>query len=88
MLVPLGAMNWKRRRGLLLFSVQVGVYAILVVLYLWFVLTFLTDWILQIEQKDILLYAVLSLLLIIGQGMILETVTATLLDFIQSRLKD
>ncbi len=81
-------MNRKLRRWLLLSSLQLLLYGALVAAYLFFVLIFLTDWILQINVKDRYLYAVLSLLLIIAQGMILEAVTSSLMRFFRSRLED
>jgi hypothetical protein len=81
-------MNFKLRRTLLSFAVQLAIYGGLTVLYLFGVLNFLNDWIFQIEAKNLQLYAVLSLLLIVAQGLVLEALTAGLLNLIHPKLKD
>ncbi len=72
-------------RALLYFALQLLVYGVLVTAYLFLVLHLLSDWIVEINGKSRQLYAVLSLLLIIGQGLILESVTTTLLRVLRRK---
>lgn len=81
-------MNGKLKRSLILFSLQLLLYGALIVSYLWFVLHFLKGWIVQLNGQNRHLYALLSLLLIIGQGMILEALTAGLMNFVRARLEE
>lgn len=81
-------MNFKLRRSLLSFGLQVAIYSVLTLTYLLGVLYFLSDWIYQIDAKNRQLYALLSLLLIIAQGMVLEALTSSLLNLIHPKLKD
>ncbi len=81
-------MKVEHKRSLVSFGLQLVIYGALVLGYLFGVLYFLSDWIYQIEAKDRSLYAVLSLLLIVAQGLILEALTTGLLNLIHPRLKD
>ena len=65
--------------------IELVVYAALVVVYFFLVLHFLGDWVTQIYQRDKRLYAVMALALIVGQGVLLETLTTGLLKWIRSR---
>ncbi len=81
-------MTFRLRRTLLSFAIQLAIYGGLAVLYLYGVLYFLSDWIFQVNAKNRELYAVLSLLLIIAQGFILEALTTGLINLIHPKLKD
>ncbi len=59
--------------------VELPIYAVLVVCYFFLVLHFLADWLGALHQQHVLLYALISIALIIGQAVVLESVTTMLL---------
>lgn len=63
--------------------IEVPVYAALVVGYFFLVLHFLGDWLGHIYQDHRLVYAVAAIGLIIGQAVVLESVTTLLLRLLQ-----
>jgi hypothetical protein len=81
-------MNSRLKRSLIVFALQLLIYGGLIVSYLFLILYFLKGWIVQINTRDRQLYAVLSLLLIVAQGMLLEALTSGLMHFFRSRLED
>ena len=60
-------------------------YAGLVVVYVFFVIAFLGNWLDALYEHHKIRYAFVALLLIIGQGVVLEMVTTILLRFIRRR---
>ncbi len=71
------------RRTLRAFALELVVYAALVVVYFFAVLHFLGDWLVQLETHHIRVYAVVAILLIIGQAAVLEAVTTSLLRLLR-----
>jgi hypothetical protein len=67
------------------FLVELVVYTILVVVYFLLVLHFLGDWLYQLEMRHRYTYAGVAILLIIGQAVVLESVTTFLLRLIRGR---
>jgi len=67
------------------FAVELVVYAALVVGYFFLVLHFLGDWLHQLELHHRTTYAVTAILLIIGQAVVLESLTTLLLRMIRGR---
>ena len=65
-------------------AIELLVYAVLVVGYLFLVLHFLGGWIFHLFQQQRAVYAGVALVLILGQGILLELVTAALLRFIRA----
>lgn len=65
------------------FSIELVVYAALVVAYFFLVLHFLGDWLYQLFREERKTYAAMALILIIGQGIVLEILTRFLLGFIR-----
>ena len=75
-----------KKSGLLSsFLVELGVYAVVVFAYFFFVLHFLGGWIKHIFDQTKTLYAFVALALIIVQGVALEMLTTALLRVIRSR---
>lgn len=70
------------------FSIELPVYSIVVVIYFFLVLHFLGDRLYQMFLTQRSWYALLSLLLIIAQGVVLESLTRTLLRFIRGNRED
>lgn len=60
-------------------AIELPIYAVLVVAYFFLVLHFLADWLNNLNREHKLLYAVVSIALIIGQAVVLESVTTLLL---------
>jgi len=60
-------------------------YAGLVVVYVFFVIAFLGNWLYALYAHHKVRYAFAALLLIIGQGVVLEMVTTVLLKLIRPR---
>jgi hypothetical protein len=67
------------------FSIELPVYAVLVVGYYFLVLHFLGGWLLQLFRDERTLYAVVALVLIIGQGYVLEILTRALVGLIRGK---
>ncbi|MEY2492250.1 MAG: hypothetical protein QOH24_1201 [Verrucomicrobiota bacterium] len=67
------------RRTLRAFAIELGLYGLLVTGYFFGVLHFLGNWLVQLETQHIYIYAGVSILLIIGQAILLEAVTTALL---------
>jgi hypothetical protein len=67
------------------FAIELVIYAVLVVTYFFLVLHLLGQWLYQLEVQHRYVYAVLSILLIIGQAVLLESVTTFLIRLIRGR---
>jgi NADH:ubiquinone oxidoreductase subunit 6 (subunit J) len=67
------------------FLIELLVYAGLVVVYVFFVIAFLGNWLDALYEHHKIRYAFAALLLIIGQGVVLEMVTSILLKLIRFR---
>ena len=78
-------MENKPRHAARSFLIELTVYAGLVVVYVFFVIAFLGRWLDTLYQHHKIRYAFFALLLIIGQGVVLEMVTSLLLKLIRSR---
>lgn len=66
-------------RALRSFLLELGIYGILVAGYYFLVLHFLGDWLLRLYRGHRPLYAGMALLLILGQGVLLESLTRPML---------
>ncbi|MEA3188483.1 MAG: hypothetical protein QOD99_2313 [Chthoniobacter sp.] len=75
----------ERARYLKSFAVELGVYGALVTVYFFLVLHFLARWIEHLYRTNTRGYAVAAILLIVGQGIVLEMLTSALLRFIRAR---
>lgn len=67
------------------FLIELVVYAALVVAYFFLVLHFLGTWLHQLETHHRYTYAGVAILLIIGQAVVLESVTTFLLRMLRGR---
>jgi hypothetical protein len=67
------------------FAIELAIYAVLVVAYFFLVLHFLGQWLYQLEVHHRYFYAFLSILLIIGQAVLLEGITTFLIRMIRGR---
>ena len=67
------------------FLVELAIYAVLVIGYFFLVLHFLGGWLQQLQTQHRVAYAAVAILLIIGQAVLLESVTTFLLWLIRGR---
>lgn len=68
------------RKLIRVFGLQLIIYAVLVTVYLFIILRYLSDWLLDLYQTNLPLYAFLSLLFIILQAVLLDWLTTFLMD--------
>lgn len=71
------------QRALGAFLIELLIYAALVTGYFFAVLFYLGDWLVQIATNHIRIYAVLCIVLIIGQAVVLEAVTTGLMRLLR-----
>ena len=71
------------RQKLRVFAVELAVYAVFITAYFFAVLHFLGGWLVRLETRHIHTYAVVAILLIIGQAIALEAVTTGLLRLLR-----
>jgi hypothetical protein len=74
-------------RTLKVFAIELVIYAVLVVVYFFLVLHLLGRWLYPIEIHHRYLYAGLAILLILGQAVLLDSVTTFLVRLIRGRSK-
>ena len=67
------------------FAIELVIYALLVVAYFFLVLHLLGQWLYQLEVQHRYTYAAIAILLIIGQAVLLESVTTFLIRLIRGR---
>ena len=80
-------MKQEAAKTLRAFAIELVIYALLVVAYFFLVLHFLGEWLYQLETQHRYTYASVAILLIIGQAVVLETVTTFLLRFLRGRAR-
>ncbi len=76
-------MKPKAAKALKAFLIELAVYSVLVIGYFFAVLHFLANWLNQLEKTHINTYAVVAIVLIIGQAILLETLTTALMRLLQ-----
>jgi hypothetical protein len=64
--------------------VELALYAVLVVGYLWVVLLLIDDRVVELATETGVTYAAVALALIVGQGFLLDIVVGNLLRFVRS----
>ena len=67
------------------FAIELVIYALLVVAYFFLVLHLLGQWLYQLEVQHRYLYAGLAIFLIVGQAVLLESITTFLIRLIRGR---
>ena len=80
-------MKKETARTLRAFTIELAIYALLVVAYFFLVLHFLGRWLYQLESQHRYIYAGVAILLMIGQAVLLQNVTTLLLRFIRRRAR-
>lgn len=66
--------------------IELGLYAILVIIYFLVVLRWLNEPLASLFQENLVCYAIVSVVLILGQGILLDIVTSNLL-WLAKRIK-
>lgn len=67
------------------FVIELAVYAVLVTGYFFLVLHFLSGWLQELHLHHVKAYALVAIVLIIGQAVLLESVTTWLFRLIRGR---
>ena len=67
------------------FAIELAIYALFVVAYFFLVLHLLGAWLYRLEIQHRVIYALVAILLIIGQAVVLESVTTFLLRRLRGR---
>ena len=73
----------EKTRTLWAFLIELGVYAVFVTGYFFLVLHFLSGWLQDLNLNHVKLYALVAIVLIIGQAVVLESVTTWLLRLLR-----
>jgi hypothetical protein len=72
-------------KSMRVFAVELAIYSVLVVIYFFLVLHLLGDWLYHLETQHRYIYAGVSLLLIAGQAVVLDTLSTLLLRLLRGR---
>jgi len=80
-------MKKQAAKSLRVFAIELAVYSVLVVCYFFLVLNLLGNWLYRLESQHRYIYAGVALLLIIGQAVLLDSVTTLLFRLLRGRLK-
>jgi hypothetical protein len=75
----------EKSKTLRAFLVELAIYIVFVTVYFFLVLHFLAGWLQDLHLRHLNLYALMSIVLIIGQAVLLESVTTALLRFLRGR---
>ena len=78
-------MKAETRKTLISFSIELAVYAVLVIAYFFLVLHYLAGWLFDLEKHQIKTYGLVAITLMIGQAVALEWVTTFLLRMLRGR---
>jgi hypothetical protein len=72
-------------RTLRAFAIELTIYAVLVIAYFFLVLHLIGQWLYELEIHRRYTYAAVAILLIIGQAVLLESLTTFLIRLIRGR---
>jgi len=75
----------EKTKTLRAFLVELVVYAVFVTAYFFLVLHYLSGWLQDLHLNHVKLYAAVTIVLIIGQAVLLESVTTWLLRLFRGR---
>jgi hypothetical protein len=78
-------MKKETARTLRAFAIELVIYALLVTAYFFLVLHLLGEWLYGLEIHHRYVYAIVAILLIIGQAVLLESLTTFLIRLIRGR---
>jgi Na+-driven multidrug efflux pump len=72
-------------KSLRAFAIELAIYAVLVTIYFFLVLHLLGNWLYRLETQHRVLYAVVAILLIVGQAVVLDAITTVLFRVLRRR---
>ena len=75
----------EKTKTLWAFLIELGVYAVFVTGYFFLVLHYLSEWLQDLHLNHVRIYALATIVLIIGQAVLLENVTTWLLRLLRGR---
>jgi hypothetical protein len=75
----------EKTKTLRAFLIELAIYIVFVTVYFFLVLHFLANWLQDLHLHHVKLYALMAIVLIIGQAVLLETITTWLLRFLRRR---
>ena len=75
----------EKSKTLQAFLVELGIYAVFVTAYFFLVLHYLSGWLQDLHLNHVKIYALATIVLIIGQAVLLESVTTWLLRLLRGR---
>jgi hypothetical protein len=78
-------MKKETARTIRAFGAELAIYAVLVIGYFFLVLNLLGQWLYRLETQHRYTYAGIAILLIIGQAVLLESITTFLIRLIRGR---
>jgi hypothetical protein len=78
-------MKKESEKSLRAFAAELAIYAVLVTAYFFLVLHLLGNWLYQLDMQHRVLYAVVALLLIVGQAIVLDALTSLLFRLLRRR---
>ena len=78
-------MKKESEKSLRAFAAELAIYAVLVTAYFFLVLHLLGNWLYQLDMQHRILYAVVAILLIVGQAIVLDALTALLFRLLRRR---
>jgi hypothetical protein len=78
-------MKKESEKSLRAFAAELAIYAVLVTAYFFLVLHLLGNWLYRLDLQHRVTYAVVALLLIVGQAIVLDALTALLFRLLRRR---
>ena len=78
-------MKKESAKSLRAFAAELAIYAVLVTAYFFLVLNLLGNWLYRLDTQHRILYAVVAILLIVGQAVVLDALTRALFRFLRRR---
>jgi hypothetical protein len=84
-MAPITPTKKEKTNTLRAFLVELAIYALFVTGYFFLVLHYLSDWLQELHLNHVRLYALVTIVLIIGQAVLLEGVTTWLLRLLRGR---
>jgi hypothetical protein len=75
----------EKSKALRAFLVELAIYAVFVIAYFFLVLHYLSGWLQDLHLNHVRVYAAVTIVLIIGQAVLLESVTSWLLRLLRGR---
>ena len=72
-------------KSLRAFAIELAIYAVFVTAYFFLVLDLLGNWLYRLDTQHRLLYAIVAILLIVGQAVVLDALTRVLFRLLRRR---